>query len=180
VSAGAGCAWTATTNANWITFTNSSGSGNGQITFNVGLNGTLQPRAGDIVLLQGSQPTCHITQAALLQEPTTSPGAVTFTSELDLAGGQGQVVVDGSNATFQARGTESGTLDATAGIHRIEATVVSADGKPGTWRFRLAGPVRPGSLRVIAGAALTAGADEVLFRLAGSPGERLVFTFRSR
>jgi hypothetical protein len=39
--------------------------------------------------------------------------------------------------------------------------------------------VWPGSVRVIAGAVARIGPGEIAFRLAGRPGERLLFSFRS-
>jgi hypothetical protein len=64
------------------------------------------------------------------------------------------------------------------GRHRLEATLVDAGGRPGTWRFDLGGlsPVA-GSLRVVAGEAALLGSSEVVFRLRGKAGERVVFAF---
>ncbi|HEX7151316.1 MAG TPA: N,N-dimethylformamidase beta subunit family domain-containing protein [Thermoanaerobaculia bacterium] len=42
--------WTATSNASWITLTNSSGSGNGNVGFNVAANGTNRSRTGTITI----------------------------------------------------------------------------------------------------------------------------------
>lgn len=130
--------------------------------------------------MQGSQPSCTINQAGvLLQEDGASTG-ITFTSDLDLEDGQGQIVVDGAIATFQPRGSQPGAIDSTPGSHRVEATVVSAAGRPGTWRFRLAGAVAPGSLRGVAGVVLSSSAEEILFRVSGKAGERILFVFRVR
>ena len=51
--------------------------------------------------------------------------------------------------------------------------------RPGTWRFdlRATDAIQPGSLRVISGEAAELGATSVVFRLRGTPGERLAFTF---
>lgn len=181
VSAAASCNWSAAVvgNPNWVTLTTASGTGSGQIRFNLGLYVAGPARQATIFLVQNTSASCTIIQTAtLLTDDQQRAESLTWTSDLDLAGGQGQIVLDGSSAAFQSRGTHSGWMDATPGLHRIEATVVSADGKPGTWRFRLAGPLRPGSLRVIAGALVTAGADAIVFRLAGTPGERVLFSFR--
>jgi hypothetical protein len=62
----------------------------------------------------------------------------------------------------------------------VEGTVVDADGRPGTWRFQVVGGVRPGSLRVIAGTVVALSADEIVFRLSGKPGERVVWSFRAQ
>jgi hypothetical protein len=103
--------------------------------------------------------------------------AGTWVSELSVAGGRGQVVVDGAFAVFPAGGVETFTAAAGPGTHRFEATLVDAAGRPGAWRFDLSalGAV-PGSLRVVAGEAAVAGSAAVVFRLRGKPGERVVFS----
>ena len=58
--------------------------------------------------------------------------------------------------------------------------MVSTDGRAGTWRFRLAGGVAPGTLRIVAGTGALAGEAELVFRLSGKPDERIVFAFRLR
>jgi len=94
-----------------------------------------------------------------------------------VAGGRGQVVVDGTEAVFPAGGVETFTAAAGPGTHRFEATLVDASGRPGAWRFDLSalGPV-PASLRVVAGEAAVTASAAVVFRLRGKPGERVVFT----
>jgi len=106
-----------------------------------------------------------------------SGNAGTWVSELSVAGGRGQVVVDGTGAVFPAGGVETFTAAAGPGTHRFEATLVDASGRPGAWRFDLSalGAV-PGSLRVVAGEAAVAGSAAVVFRLRGKPGERVVFS----
>jgi hypothetical protein len=106
-----------------------------------------------------------------------SGNAGTWVSELSVAGGRGQVVVDGTDAVFPAGGVERFTAAAGPGTHRFEATLVDATGRPGAWRFDLSalGAV-PGSLRVVAGEAAVAGPSVVVFRLRGRPGERVVFS----
>lgn len=179
VTAPASCTWSAAAvgNPNWVTLTTSSGTGSGQIRFNLAANPFAPAREATIFLVQNTAASCTIRQSATLLTDTAAP-SVTFTSDLELAGGQGQVVVDGAAVSYQARGTQSGSLEARPGVHRIEAMVVSAAGTPGTWRFRLSGPLRPGSLRVIAGMVAMAGGDEVVFRLSGQPGERMLVSFR--
>ncbi len=56
----AGCSWTATTNANWITLNVSSGSGNGLVNFTVAVNDTQFERSGTIFV--GDQ-TFTVTQS---------------------------------------------------------------------------------------------------------------------
>jgi len=106
------------------------------------------------------------------------PGsAATWVSDLKVAGGRGQVVVDGTEAVFPASGVETFTAAARPGTHRFEATLVDGAGRPGAWRFDLSalGAV-PGSLRVVAGEPEVAGSAAVVFRLRGKPGERMVFS----
>jgi hypothetical protein len=179
VTAGTGCSWSATTNVNWITFQNSTGSGDGVVTFTVAAL-SLGTRSGRVSLQQGNQPFCAIEQRLLVTEPAPGTAALAWTSELDLEGAQAQVVVDGSQAFFQARGRHQGGFEEGRAVHRVEGTLVDAGGTPGTWRFRLAGPMVPGSLRVIAGTVVALAADEVVFRLAGKPGERVLFSIRRR
>jgi len=98
-------------------------------------------------------------------------------SEFSVAGGRGQVVVDGTDAVFPAGGVETFTAAAGPGTHRFEATLVDGSGRPGAWRFDLSGlGAVPGSLRVVAGEAAVAGSAAVVFRLRGKPGERVVFS----
>ncbi len=100
-----------------------------------------------------------------------------WVSELDVAGGRGQVVVDGAQASFPGAGIVAQSLALPPGLHRFEAVLVDAEGRPGLWRFTLSTlGVTPGSIRVVAGAVAEIGSDQVAFRLAGQPGERVVFT----
>jgi hypothetical protein len=114
-------------------------------------------------------------------EPDAS-GSGTWQSELRGSQAQGQVIVDGTVAVFPGEGSELFTSALAPGVHRFEATLVEAARDTGrgatTWRFDLAGlHVRPGTLRVLAGQAVQAGASEVTFRLRGQSGERVVFEF---
>ena len=56
-----GCSWTATSNVNWITVYNTSGAGNGTVTYTVSANPDFTPRVG--ILTVGGQ-TFTVTQAA--------------------------------------------------------------------------------------------------------------------
>jgi hypothetical protein len=104
--------------------------------------------------------------------------SVLWTSDLAVADGQGQVVVNGSQALFQGSGPSILTLPTRRGSNRVEATLVSSGEEGGVWRFALAsGGSRPGSLRVVAGEVEAVGPGLVVFRLTGRAGERVVFTF---
>jgi hypothetical protein len=107
------------------------------------------------------------------------PDAGSWMSDLQAPAGRGQVVVDGSQVVFPSAGTESYATPLAPGPHRFEATLVDGSGRGGLWRFDLAAlGLAPGSLRVVAGEAVQVGADTVVFRLRGRPGERVVFGFR--
>jgi hypothetical protein len=103
---------------------------------------------------------------------------VRWSSQLDVAGASAQVVVNGRTAAFVGQGRSVGGADAARGVNRVEATLVRADGRAGTWRIELDSAVTPGSLRVLAGDVVTAGPTAVVFRMRGQPGERVVFAFR--
>ncbi len=113
---------------------------------------------------------------ARISEGSTS----TWVSELDVPGGQGQVVIDGAQAWFPGPGPVAHSASLSAGPHRVEAVLVDAGGEPGLWRFDLTTlGVAPGSLRVVAGEVVQIGPEQVSFQLAGQPGERVVFTLRT-
>jgi len=114
-------------------------------------------------------------------EATSAPRRVAWASELDLAGGSGQVVVNGESAAFAGRGRSAGAAHGRRGVNRIEAQVVEAAGTPGTWRFELdtTGSLQPGTIRVIAGEVALVTESAVVFRLKGRRGERIVFSFRT-
>ncbi len=116
---------------------------------------------------------------------STGARSVAWQSELQLEGGRGQVVVDGTEAVFPDAGLASFASALGPGAHRFEATLVDArsggrreGGAAGMWRFDLSAlRVRAGSLRVVAGEVAQLAADTVAFRLHGRSGERVVFAF---
>jgi hypothetical protein len=109
------------------------------------------------------------------------PGAtVSWSSVLDVPGASGQVVLDGLVAAFQSRGRARVDAVGRPGVGRIEAQLVSASGRPGTWTFEMGGAFEAGSLRVLAGDVAMVTADAIAFRIAGRAGERVVFTFRTK
>jgi hypothetical protein len=107
-------------------------------------------------------------------------GTTAWSSDLAVEGGRLQVVMNGAGASFPGRGRAYGMGAIKEGENRIEATLVEAGGKPGLWRFDFMGSqaVTPGSIRVIAGEAVEIGSTAITFRLKGTPGERIAFTFR--
>ncbi len=156
-----------------------SGPGNGTISFRVTANSESRSRNARIRLRNTNgtgDDRCEIVQAA-------GPALALVTSlvwigTLDVSGGAGQVIVDGMTGAFQER-TALQSLAAAAGAHRIEALLVTGEGRPGTWRFKMAGTFVAGTLRPIAGDVLALTADVIVFRLTGRPGERVGFAFQT-
>ncbi|PYQ40598.1 MAG: hypothetical protein DMF77_17960, partial [Acidobacteria bacterium] len=105
-----------------------------------------------------------------------------WSSDLAVDGGRLQVVINGAAASFPGAGRSIGTARLTGKPNRVEATLVDAAGKPGSWRFDLMGSPAAvaGSIRVIAGEVVEIAGTSVTFRLAGKPGERVVFEFLSQ
>jgi hypothetical protein len=170
------CPWTAETDQGWIRFTSrTSGTGDGRAEFEVLPNEGGQ-RSARVGLKQDNGEFCQVVQAGA---GLGQAGALTWSAQLDLPGGEGQVRVAGS-AFPQPRGLARAAVAAPAGELRVEGVVVAAEGGPGTWRFELTGPVVPGSLRVLAGDPLLVGPTAVAFRLAGVPGERVAFVAQTR
>jgi hypothetical protein len=138
---------------------------------------------------QGTRRECHpwhivVSQNTGLSAPpvvAATSRRVAWTSELDLDGGSGQIVVNGEAAAFAPRGRSGGAAVGRRGMNRVEAQVVEASGQPGMWRFDLGttGTLEAGSLRVIAGEVALLTENSVVFRLKGRPGERIVFSFRT-
>jgi hypothetical protein len=93
VTAPSGCAWTATSNADWLTITSgSSGNGNGTVSYSAAQNLTIASRSGTLTIAdqtftatQGGVPPVYITTASDLG--TRSIGTVQV--ELTAAGGTG-------------------------------------------------------------------------------------------
>jgi hypothetical protein len=108
---------------------------------------------------------------------------VTWRSDLGLTSATGQVVVNGTNASFPSSGQSQAVAEVKRGAeNRIEAQVVSSNGAAGTWRFELLTRESfvPGSLRVIAGEVTSVSENAITFRLSGKPGDRVVFAFRGK
>ena len=106
---------------------------------------------------------------------------LSWASELNVEGGAGQVIANGQSAVFAGRGRSNAIATGRRGDNRIEAQLVQADGRPGSWRFELSGTTSlvAGSLRLIAGEVAAITGDSITFRLKGTPGERVVFTFKT-
>jgi PKD domain len=105
-----------------------------------------------------------------------------FTSDLHADRGRLQMVVNGRDASFPASGRSYGAARVNAGENRVEATVVDALDKAGTWTVEIAASetIVSGSIRVLAGNAQSVGPTSVTFLLKGTPGERVAFTFQKK
>jgi hypothetical protein len=105
-------------------------------------------------------------------------GALAVDSDLNLPGASGQIVLNGSESAFVGEGPSRANLGGRLGLNRFEAVVGEAT-SPGEWRLELSSPGREiESLVVVAGQPVQVSPRQVVFALAGRPGERLVFTFR--
>ena len=104
--------------------------------------------------------------------------SLAWSSDLDVEGGRLQLVVNGSAASYPDRGRAYGMSSFVDGANRVEATLVDGKGKAGVWRFEFLGAEGvDGSIRVLAGDVVTVAATSISFRLKGTPGERIAFTF---
>ena len=104
--------------------------------------------------------------------------SLAWSSDLDVEGGRLQLVVNGSAASYPDRGRAYGMSAFVDGANRVEATLVEGKGKAGVWRFEFLGAEGvDGTIRVLAGDVVTVAATSISFRLKGTPGERIAFTF---
>lgn len=146
-----------------------------------------------------SPEVCQSTQVKVEEKPRPSPspspppyplGAfqrLTWVSHLDVPGAKGQVVVGGTQVIYPASGLSHGIFEipestTSAVTVLVEAQLVEAVGRPGTWRFEFDSAARvglfvPGSIRVVAGQVAMSTPSAVSFRFQGKPSERIVFSF---
>jgi hypothetical protein len=109
VTAGAGCQWTTTNPAPWITLTSgASGTGNGSVFFNVAANNTSAERSATLTI-GGQQAT--VTQAGQGCAITLSPVSVTVPA----TGSSGSVTVAGSIACAWTATSGASWLTVTSG-----------------------------------------------------------------
>jgi hypothetical protein len=108
--------------------------------------------------------------------------ALAWSSDLEVEGGRLQLVVNGSSATYPDAGRAYGMAGFVDGQNRVEATLVDGRGKPGLWRFEFmsAQAIATDSIRVLAGNVVSMAATSLTFRFAGTPGERVAFTFEKK
>jgi PKD domain-containing protein len=103
-------------------------------------------------------------------------------SDLQVEGGRLQLVVNGSAVSYPEAGRAYGMGVFVDGPNHVEATLVDGRGKAGVWRFNFLArqAVAAGSIRVVAGEAVDMSESSITFRLKGTPGERIAFTFDKR
>jgi hypothetical protein len=111
-------------------------------------------------------------------------GGPVWAVQLDAPGAIGQVVVGNQLVVLEAgrRSEVRARSLSRAGDETVEAQLVKADGKPGTWRFETADgtALEPGSLRVVRGEVTLVTPTAIVFRLAGTAGEQVAFSYRVR
>jgi hypothetical protein len=123
----------------------------------------------------------NLTNGCFRQKATEDSNAA-WSSDLDLDGGRLQVVVNGNSVAYPERGRSAGTTRLQDRENRVEATVLNAAGKAGTWTIDLSGSdsIQAGSIHVLSGEVSSMAGAKVTFRLKGTPGERVSFTFRRK
>jgi hypothetical protein len=188
----AGCGWHAESTEDWLTITaGDTGVGDGTVRWSAAAN-TRGNRKARIRLREDGDVRCEIQQsqgasgvapsASAVPSSSTVPSAaaVSVSSQLEVPGGSGQVVLNGQAVFYQRPGRGQTSAGARPGPGRLEATIVTASGRPGTWRFEMSGGFEPGSLRLVAGEVVMVTADAIVFRIAGRVGERVVFGFQMK
>jgi uncharacterized repeat protein (TIGR02543 family) len=116
----------------------------------------------------------------LTADPPAAAQALDWAIELDVPDAVGQVVLSGQ-VLRTARGQSQAPATARDGDTLVEAQLVEAQGKPGTWRFEAQGEaIEPGSLRVVRGEVALVTPVAVVFRMKGQRGEEVSFTYRLR
>jgi hypothetical protein len=103
-------------------------------------------------------------------------------SDLQVEGGRLQLVVNGSAVSYPEAGRAYGMGAFVEGTNHVEATLVDGHGKAGVWRFNFLASqaVAAGSIHVVAGDAVSVADNAIGFRLKGTPGERVAFTFERK
>ena len=109
VSSGPGCAWTASSNAPWITIgTGASGSGNGTVTLSVAANTGASPRDGTVTV---AGQTFTVTQAGAACTYALAPTGASATS----SGGPGTVSVSAASGCVWTASSNVAWLSITGG-----------------------------------------------------------------
>jgi hypothetical protein len=169
------CAWTLDSSQAWLTPQVASGTGGRIVSYSVAGPNLLFARTGIISVSQQGSANIVVQQAGVTG--VAEAHRPQLTSQLAVAGAAGQIVWNGASVAYAAEGTTSAAAPLGPGSNRVEAQLVSADGKPGTWRFSFTGGIK--GLRPLAGKVDAVGPDSISFRLSGRAGERVVFVFEA-
>jgi hypothetical protein len=114
------------------------------------------------------------------QASQSAPIASAWVQRLEVPGGSGQVVLNGTAASYAGGGASSSSFAPRSGENQVVATLLEGRG-PGAWHFAFpSGVLEPGSLAPVAGSVTRLTPDAIAFELTGKPGERVVFRFRAR
>jgi len=173
------CVWNIESTDSWLTATSGrNGTGNGTAGWSAAANST-GSRKARLRITQNKDARCEIQQDAAPGQLAPQAGSLSFSSSLDVPGASAQVSVNGVVSASQGPGRIRAVGEARGESGRIEGWLSSASGRPGTWRFELAGAFEAGTLRIQSGEAVLVTADAVVFRLSGRVGERVAFAFRT-
>jgi hypothetical protein len=114
-------------------------------------------------------------------DPRESAPRVPLRTRLALAGGRGDIAVDGRTVSVAAGGESEIVLDASPGDHVVEAWAREGSGE-GVWRFSFgAGDATDRRiLNVLAGEPVTLTPEAVVFRVKGRLPQRVAFVVRLR
>jgi non-ribosomal peptide synthetase component E (peptide arylation enzyme) len=110
------------------------------------------------------------------------PVSLAWAIDLDAPGAIGQAIVDGQVVVAASGQRAQQVGRSRQGDVVVAATLIKADGKPGTWRFEAqqGEAIEAGSLRVLQGDVALLTPTAVVFRLKGDAGERVSFSYRLR
>lgn len=151
VTVGAGCAWSAASNASWMTVTSGSGIGSGTATFAVNANTGTSPRTGTMTVAglpftvtQAATSTCSYAVAPGSQSVAAVGGAATFTVASPPGCGwsvseQSSWISITSGATGAGNGTVTFAIAPNTGTQTRSAEVTMA----GRWVTLVQGALTP-------------------------------------
>jgi hypothetical protein len=105
-----------------------------------------------------------------------------WSSEVTVPGGRGQVLFNGASGSFAGPGRSQASSTVQTGVNVVEGQLVAGNGRAGTWRFDFGNPggFERGSIEVRMGQVELLTDSSIVFRLSGSVGERISFSFRAR
>src|SRR5262249_11002877 len=108
-----------------------------------------------------------------------SKSATLLSSDLRLPGGVGHLLLNGRGMQSVVGLTRIRVSSATI-ENLVEGVVAGGKGQEGTWRFEISGDSAVGVLSVETGNVVQVAGHVVVFRLSGTPGERVAFRFATK